>query len=77
MHKRIALNIINLIGTNIVKIILGFMIATAFMSMWISNTATAVMMLPIAIAIVAQLRDNPNKIENSTLAELLKAEGNK
>ena len=67
LHKRIALNIINLIGTNIVKIILGFMIATAFMSMWISNTATAVMMLPIAIAIVAQLRDNPNTIEDENL----------
>ena len=67
LHKRIALNIINLIGTNIVNIILGFMIATAFMSMWISNTATAVMMLPIAIAIVAQLRDNPNTIEDENL----------
>jgi sodium-dependent dicarboxylate transporter 2/3/5 len=40
------------------------MIATAFMSMWISNTATAVMMLPIAMAIVAQLKDNPNTIED-------------
>ena len=64
LHKRIALNIINLIGTNIVNIILGFMIATAFMSMWISNTATAVMMLPIAMAIVSQLRDNPDTIED-------------
>ena len=64
LHKRIALNIINLIGTNIVNIILGFMIATAFMSMWISNTATAVMMLPIAMAIVTQLKDNPNTKED-------------
>lgn len=64
LHKRIALNIINLIGTNIKSIILGFMLATAFLSMWISNTATSVMMLPIAMAIVAQLRDNPNTIEN-------------
>ena len=67
LHKRIALNIINLIGTNIKNIILGFMVATAFMSMWISNTATAVMMLPIAIAIVSQLRDNPNTIEDENL----------
>ncbi len=64
LHKRIALNIINLIGTNIKSIILGFMVATAFLSMWISNTATSVMMLPIGMAIVAQLRDNPNTIEN-------------
>ena len=67
LHKRIALNIINLIGTNVINIILGFMVATAFMSMWISNTATAVMMLPIAIAIVAQLKDDPNTIEKENL----------
>ena len=40
------------------------MIATAFMSMWISNTATAVMMLQSAMAIVSQLRDNPVTIED-------------
>ncbi|MEC8402227.1 MAG: SLC13 family permease, partial [Bacteroidota bacterium] len=64
LHKRIALNIIKLVGTNIVNIILGFMIATAFLSMWISNTATAVMILPVGIAVVKQLQDNPNTIEN-------------
>ncbi|MEO8774405.1 MAG: DASS family sodium-coupled anion symporter [Gelidibacter sp.] len=64
LHKRIALNIINVIGSDIKKIILGFMVATAFLSMWISNTATAVMMLPIGIAIITQLKDNPNTIEN-------------
>lgn len=66
LHKRIALNIINVIGSDIKKIILGFMVATAFLSMWISNTATAVMMLPIGIAIITQLKDNPNTIENET-----------
>ncbi|WP_299390622.1 DASS family sodium-coupled anion symporter [uncultured Gelidibacter sp.] len=66
LHKRIALNIINFIGSDIKKIILGFMVATAFLSMWISNTATAVMMLPIGIAIITQLKDNPNTIENET-----------
>ncbi len=59
LHKRIALNIINLIGTNVSSIILGFMVATAFLSMWISNTATSVMMLPIGMAIIKQLKDNP------------------
>ena len=67
LHKRISLNIINFIGTNVVNIILGFMVATAFMSMWISNTATSVMMLPIGMAIVAQLRDNPDTIEDENL----------
>ncbi len=64
LHKRIALNIIRTIGTNVNLIILGFMVATAFMSMWISNTATSVMMLPIGMAIIAQLKDNPETVED-------------
>ncbi|WP_057938604.1 SLC13 family permease [Algoriphagus resistens] len=54
LHKRMALMIISGIGTNISSIILGFMLATAILSMWISNTATSVMMLPIGMAIVQQ-----------------------
>ncbi|WP_103070410.1 SLC13 family permease [Aquimarina sediminis] len=64
LHKRIALNIIKIIGTNVKTMILGFMVATAFLSMWISNTATSVMMLPIGIAIITQLIDNPDTIED-------------
>ena len=64
LHKRIALNIIHIIGSNISRIILGFMIATAFLSMWISNTATTVMMLPIGTAIISQLQNNPNTVQN-------------
>jgi sodium-dependent dicarboxylate transporter 2/3/5 len=60
LHKRIALTVINFIGTSVSKIILGFMVATAFLSMWISNTATTVMMLPIGMAIIIQLKDNPD-----------------
>lgn len=67
LHKRIALNIINLIGADVRKIILGFMIATAFLSMWISNTATAVMMLPIGIAIVKQMKDLKSTPEDENL----------
>ncbi len=67
LHKRISLMIINLIGTNLKSIILGFMVATAFLSMWISNTATAVMMLPIGMAIVTQLKDNPKTREDENL----------
>lgn len=58
LHKRIALTIIHLIGANISLIILGFMVATAFLSMWISNTATSVMMLPIGLAVVSQVADS-------------------
>lgn len=66
LHRRIALKIISLIGTNVRKIILGFMVATSFLSMWISNTATAVMMLPIGIAIVKQMSNlkSTDKKEN-------------
>lgn len=73
LHKRIALNIIKIIGTSVSKIILGFMVATAFLSMWISNTATAVMMLPIGMAIITQLKDNPDTIEdeNATFGKAL------
>ena len=53
LHKRIALNIISRTGSTAPRIILGFMLATALVSMWISNTATTVMMLPIATSIIA------------------------
>lgn len=59
LHRRIALFIIALIGGGQRGIVLGVMLATAFLSMWISNTATSVMMLPIGMAIVAQLADDP------------------
>lgn len=55
LHERVALNIIKLTGTSADRIILGFMLATAALSMWISNTATAVMMLPIASSVVTLL----------------------
>ena len=64
LHKRIALNIISKVGVNKSNIILGFMIATAFLSMWISNTATSVMILPVGLAIISQLKDDPNTPEN-------------
>lgn len=55
LHERIALHIISRTGSSPRRLILGFMIATAFLSMWISNTATAMMMIPIAIAIIATI----------------------
>ena len=64
LHKRIALNIILKIGGSTDKIILGFMLATGFLSMWISNTATTVMMLPIALSVINQLKDHPETLEN-------------
>lgn len=58
LHRRIALRIILFIGVSPKKILLGFMVATAFLSMWISNTAAAMMMIPIAMAVIAKLKDN-------------------
>lgn len=56
LHKRIALRIMASVGTSPNRLVLGFMIATAFISMWISNTATAAMMLPTAVAVGEMLR---------------------
>ena len=55
LHKRIALTIIKITGTTPNKVVLGFMIATAVLSMWISNTASTVVMLPIAMSVIQLL----------------------
>jgi len=55
LHRRIALAIIGAIGSSPRRIVLGFMLATAFISLWISNTATTVMMFPIAMAVLLKL----------------------
>jgi sodium-dependent dicarboxylate transporter 2/3/5 len=52
LHKRIALYIIKFLGTSPTRLIFGFMVATAFLSMWISNTATTMMMFPIGLAVI-------------------------
>ena len=52
LHRRIALGVLKLMGAKTVNLVLGFMIATGFISMWVSNTATAVMMLPIGVSIL-------------------------
>ena len=70
LHKRIALNIINVVGYNKKSMVLGFMMATAFLSMWLSNTSTSIMMLPIGIAIVSQVSLKKN-ILNSNFGKVL------
>lgn len=61
LHQRIALNLLKITGNSGNGIILGFMIATALLSMWISNTATAVMMLPIATSVVSLILAKDSK----------------
>ena len=55
LHRRIALTIIAIVGGGASRIVLGFMLASAFLSMWISNTATATMMLPIGLSVILEL----------------------
>ena len=58
LHKRIALGIIKITGTSPNRIVLGFMLATALLSMWISNTASTLVMLPIGISVINLLIDD-------------------
>jgi len=53
LHRRMALMIIALVGTSPRRLVGGFMAATAFISMWVSNTATVVMLLPMALSVLA------------------------
>ena len=52
LHKRIALNILKIIGGQPHRLVFGFMVATAFLSMWLSNTATALMMMPMGMSLI-------------------------
>ena len=59
LHKRMALHIVRLLGTSPRRMVLGFMLATAFLSMWISNTAATLLMLPIGLALLSSLNNLP------------------
>ncbi|WP_243664044.1 SLC13 family permease [Rhodothermus marinus] len=57
LHRRLALHIIRRIGTRPARLVLGFLLAGAFLSLWVSNTATALMMLPIALSVLELLEE--------------------
>ncbi len=57
LHRRIAIEIISAVGTNARLIVLGFMLATGLLSMWISNTATTLMMVTIGTALISEMRE--------------------
>jgi sodium-dependent dicarboxylate transporter 2/3/5 len=61
LHRRIALAIMRAIGTEPPRLLAGFLVATAFVSLWISNTATAVMMFPIGLAVIAQFESRSGR----------------
>jgi solute carrier family 13 (sodium-dependent dicarboxylate transporter), member 2/3/5 len=76
LHKRIALLIIIAIGTKLNRIVLGFMIATMFLSMWVNNTSTAMMMVSIAIPVINLIElnlkpEDKNSIQNFSTCTLL------
>jgi len=71
LHRRIALRIIGLIGSAPPRLVLGFMVATAFLSMWISNTATAIMMLAIGLAVIRQAEDTFGREKTANLSVAL------
>lgn len=68
LHRRIALLTVNAMGTKPTMVIAGFMIATGFLSMWVSNTATAVMMIPIGVSVLVLVLDIGKKagVEHTT-----------
>ena len=71
LHRRIALGMVAWMGTNPAMMVLGFMVASAFISMWISNTATAVMMTPVAIAVGSNMTSSNPHAANFNKALLL------
>ncbi len=56
LHRRIALRVVGVVGTRPVRVVAGFLLACALVSMWVSNTATAVMMLPVAVSVLTMSR---------------------
>lgn len=58
LHRRIALTIVSITGTSGNKIVLGFIVATGLLSMWLSNTATTMMMFPIAVSVISVVQEN-------------------
>ena len=68
LHKRIALSIIQATGTSGNKIVLGFILATGFLSMWLSNTATTMMMYPIAMSVISVMEHKSDSGNTKNLA---------
>ncbi|WP_293955163.1 SLC13 family permease, partial [uncultured Corynebacterium sp.] len=64
LHRRMALAVVLAVGTKPKQLILGFMVATGFLSMWVSNTATAVVMLPIGMSVLVLTAETVGGMKN-------------
>lgn len=71
VHKRMALAIVVRVGTSRTRLILGFMVASAFLSLWIANTATTLLMLPIALAVCDRIEEAGERDDRFVIALLL------
>lgn len=74
LHRRMALNIVRLTGTSGDRIVLGFILATGFISMWLSNTATSMMMFPIGLSVIHVMGENNKgigRMDNFSLTLML------
>ena len=71
LHSRIALRIMMIMGTGEKRLVLGFMMATALISMWVSNTATTIMMLPIGLSVITMIRHQGKMSHGFPVALLL------
>lgn len=70
LHRRIALAVVGGVGTQPARLVGGFMLASALLSMWLSNTATTIMLLPVGASVLATLGENAGPDEDRELANL-------
>lgn len=71
LHRRIALGIVAAVGTSPAMLVAGFMLATGFVTMWVSNTATAIMMLPIGLSVLTLMNQSGKEKSDSNFATAL------
>ena len=71
LHKRIALHIVNIIGSKPDHLILGFMVATAGLSMWITNTASVMVMMPIGLSVISEIKGSKKFLSKFAVALML------
>jgi sodium-dependent dicarboxylate transporter 2/3/5 len=75
LHKRVALRVMTVVGTSPIRLMLGIMLTTSFLSMWISNTATTAMMVPIVLAVLQEFKRDEGVEEDDSVPPMVKGGG--